>query len=85
MGKRLFREIPSMMRAFLVFLRACPIDDFSQVPYPGRQGVKGNVPCTHGLSAVRLKLPKHIPDDHKKIVTAAAMLIDQRGWFNEIG
>ena len=62
--------------------RTCPMDNITQVPHPGLDHLRCTFPCSHGMSATRMRLPPGgVSPRDRMLLTAAVLQIDMEGSF----
>lgn len=65
-----------VISAMASLIRTIPIDNWTQVPHPGKNFLRGALPCTHGMSASRTFFPPGIPMEHRALITAFTIKAD---------
>jgi len=81
----LLQQLLKILEACLALLRTCPIDDLTQVPHPGKADLRMTTPCSHGLTAQRIRFPDGITEDDKKLIMAAGVTISMNSYFLSLG
>ncbi|EGD75486.1 hypothetical protein PTSG_06560 [Salpingoeca rosetta] len=75
--ERVFR----LFEAFIGLIRTCPIDDWTQVPHPGRSELRMTTPCSHAMTASRTRFPKNITEEEHMLLIAAGIAVDMEDVF----
>jgi len=56
-----------------------------QVPHPGTADLHMTTPCSHGLTAQRIKFPTEATEDDKRLIMAAGVVLSMNSYFLTLG
>jgi len=56
-----------------------------QVPHPGTADLHMTTPCSHGLTAQRIKFPIGATKDDKRLIVAAGVVLSMNSYFLTLG
>lgn len=81
----LMQQLLKTLEACMALLRTCPINDLTQVPHPGKADLRFTTPCSHGLTAQRIRFPAGATEDDKKLLLATGVALSMNGYFFSLG
>lgn len=73
-----------VIQSFLICCQMCPLDNITQVPNPGRKGLRNTTPLSHVLNAFRAKVPPGASENDKKLLIASMIALEFENQYIKI-